>query len=224
MHYRLILGNMNYSSWSLRSWLLFEAFGIPFEFQVVPLYTNEFEIFRSEYYPARQVPTLEATDSGRRIVVWDSLSIAEFLNEQHPEARLWPSDLANRAAARSLSAEMHSGFNALRSKLPMNLRRRYARFVPDEDAQADIERIVSLWRWAMSLSAHDGPYLFGNRFTAADAFFAPVAERFQTYSISLDGPSKKYVEAILEHPATASYREMAEAEVWVMEHNEIDID
>ena len=188
MTYTLIMGNRVYSSWSLRTWLMFKAFGIAFEHQVVPLYTPDFERFREDHFPTKQVPTLVASDGGERTLVWDSLSITEFLHERHPEANIWPPDASARAAARSLCAEMHSGFKALRSTMPMNLKRRYRRFVPDADTRADIERIQGLWEWASS-NWSDGPYLFGRSFTAADAFFSPVASRFKTYAIDLDGRS-----------------------------------
>ena len=221
MTYTLILGNRTYSSWSLRVWLLFKAFDIPFEYQVVPLYTPEFERFRKDHFPAKQVPTLEVEDKATLTPVWDSLSITEFLHERHADAGIWPSDRSARAAARSLCAEMHSGFKALRSTMPMNLKRRYRHFVPDADARADIERVLELWKWAAS-NWSDGRYLFGRQFTAADAFFAPVASRFRTYAIDLDDRSQGYVDTLLSHPATVEFNNDAQSETWIMEHNEFD--
>ena len=147
VRYRLFLGNKVYSSWSLRAWLLLVPFDIAFEQEVVPLYTDDFESFRNRCRPVRQVPTLLAMQGPKRIVVWDSLAIAEFLHERHPEAGIWPADPIERAAARSLCAEMHAGFKALRSTMPMNLRRSYANFAPDQDAREDIARMLELWRW-----------------------------------------------------------------------------
>ena len=222
VRYRLFLGNKVYSSWSLRAWLLLVPFDIAFEQEVVPLYTDAFESFRKRCRPARQVPTLLAMQGPKRIVVWDSLAIAEFLHERHPEAGIWPADPIERAAARSLCAEMHAGFKALRSTMPMNLRRSYANFAPDQDAREDIARVQELWRWARSNWGGDGPYLFGQRFSAADAFFAPVAARFRTYAIELDETSRNYADALLSHPASVAFHEDAQAETWVMQHNEFD--
>lgn len=221
MTYTLIMGNRVYSSWSLRAWLMLKAFGIAFEHQVVPLYTPQFERFREEHFPARQVPTLVVSGGGERTLLWDSLSITEFLHERHPAANIWPSDPSARAAARSLCAEMHSGFKALRSTMPMNLKRRYRHFVPDADTRADIERIAELWKWASS-SWSNGPYLFGPSFTAADAYFAPVAARFRTYAIDLDNRSQDYADLLLSHPAATEFYEDAQTETWIMAHNEFE--
>ena len=221
MTYTLIMGNRVYSSWSLRTWLMFRAFDIAFEHQVVPLYTPEFERFREDHFPARQVPTLVMSDGAERTLLWDSLSITEFLHERHRAANIWPSDPSARATARSLCAEMHSGFKALRSTMPMNLKRRYRRFVPDADTRADIERIVGLWRWASS-NWSGGPYLFGRSFTAADAFFSPVASRFRTYAVALDEQSQSYADMLLSHPSTKEFYVDAQTETWVMEHNEFE--
>ena len=185
MPYTLILGNKTYSSWSLRGWLLFKPFGITFEHRVVPLHTDEFAAFQQENFPARQVPTLVVEKRGRSITIWDSLSIAEYLHEQHTDAGIWPADNDARAAARSLCAEMHSGFTALRRTMPMNLRQHYKTFVPDAEATADIERVCALWTWAKSRWGTGGPFLFGERFTAADAFYAPVASRFRPNGVKV---------------------------------------
>jgi len=224
MRYALILGNKVYSSWSLRGWLLFEPFGIAFTHSVIPLHTDAFADFAKFAFPARQVPTLRVGRDGQEFTIWDSLSIAEFLHENHPEAGLWPHDDSARAAARSLCAEMHASFNSLRATMPMNMRRRYKSFVPDAGTVSDIERICALWAWAKENWGDGGPYLFGEKFCAADAFFAPVASRFRTYGISIDGPSEAYVSALLSHPATAAFYQDAKAETWVMDHNELDID
>lgn len=224
MHYTLTLGNSAYSSWSLRGWLLFKAFAIPCEHRVLPLYTDEFEAFKKTHFPARRVPTLEVKRDDDRLVIWDSLSIAEFLNEQHPGAGIWPADTAARAAARSLCAEMHAGFHALRDKMPMNLRRRYTSFRPDAKTQADIERVVALWHWARSVTDHTGPFMFGEQFCAADVFFTPVGARFHTYAIPLDATDGDYKDALLAHPATAAFYRMAEQEDWVLEHVELNIE
>lgn len=224
MHYKLVLGNKNYSSWSLRGWLLFKAFDIPFEEEVVPLYTEDFEAFRKDCSPARQVPTLLLRDDQGDKVVWDSLAIAELLAERHPEAGIWPEEAAARAAARCLCAEMHAGFAALRGKMPMNLRRTYRSFNPDAETRQDIERVAALWAWARAQGSHTGPYLFGAHFSAADAFFAPVAARFKTYGIKLEADDEAYADALLAHPATRTFHDEALRETWVMPHNEFDGD
>jgi len=222
MQYRLILGNQAYSSWSLRGWLLLRAFGIDCELEVVPLRTERFDAFEREHYPSRTVPTLRVVDGADNLLIWDSLAIAEFLHEQHPHAGIWPDDLSARAAARSLAAEMHSSFNALRATMPMNVRREYANFTPAADALFDIRRIEALWDWAGDHWGRSGAYLFGDDFCAADAFFAPVASRFQTYGVDLSANSQLYVEALLHHPATVEFYQAGQAESWIMPENEFD--
>jgi glutathione S-transferase len=222
--YKIFLGNKTYSSWSLRGWLLFEAFGIPFHEEVVPLFTPAFERLRQEVSPARTVPMLCVEGAAEPLVMWDSLAIAEFLHERHPDAGIWPIDQVARAAARSLAAEMHSGFSALRSTMPMNLKRRFTSFRPSAEAKADIERVTTLWRWAKSRWGIDGPYLFGEGFTASDAFFVPVASRLKTYGVELDALCGAYAEALLAHPATRRFTEDANAEDWVIEAVELEIE
>lgn len=224
MSYKLLLGNKTYSSWSLRGWLLFRAFKLACEEEIFPLRTETFNRLREAYAPARQVPTLIVGRDSGDLTIWDSVAIAEYLHETHPDAGIWPSNIAARAAARSLCAEMHAGFGALRQTMPMNLRRRYASFKPDADTEADINRMCQLWRWAQQRWGGDGPFLFGSAFTAADAFFAPVATRFRTYGISLDTPSQAYVNALLSHPAVVDFYTDAATESWVLEHCEMDID
>ncbi|MBT3659626.1 MAG: glutathione S-transferase [Rhodospirillaceae bacterium] len=224
VQYKLLLGNQVYSGWSLRFGLVFRHFNIDFEHQVVPLYTNEFEQFRKQYFPARQLPALITDEDGDRQVIWDSLSIVEFLSDHHPKLEIWPSDPGMRAAARSLCAEMHSAFKALRSSMPVNLKRNYAAFQPNEEVRSDIQRICALWRWVRELFVSDGPYLFGDTLSAVDAFFAPVASRFRTYSIDLDEQSAAYSNLLLQHPATLEFIEAAQSESWRMEHNEFDLD
>lgn len=223
MEYELILGNRVYSSWSLRVWLLFKPFDIAFRYRVVPLYTCEFEAFQTDHFPARQVPTLLLTEDQDPTIVWDSLAIAELLHERHPGAGLWPSGPMARATARSLCAEMHSGFKALRSTMPMNLKRTYSTFQPSPEARVDIRRMMDLWNWAAAKWSN-GPYLFGPEFTIADAFFAPVAARFKTYCIKMDPGSQAYADTLLSHPDTQEFVNEAMREPWIMKHNEFSID
>ena len=200
MRYLLIMGNQAYSSWSLRGWLLLEAFGIEFEHVIVPLYVPEYDQFLKKHFPARTVPTLQAIDGDDKMIIWDSLSIAEFLHEQHPEAGIWPDETNARAAARCLCAEMHSSFDALRTTMPMNVRREYRTITPDTETRSEVDRIEELWAWAASTWGGSGPYLFGEKFGAVDAFFAPVASRFRTYAMELKPDSQRYVDALAESP------------------------
>ena len=157
MRFHLILGNQAYSSWSLRGWLLLEAFGLEFEHEVVPLYCPEWDSLRTGMYPAATVPTLRVSGAEGEFLLWDSLAMAEFLHEQHPDLGYWPRDLAARAAARSLCAEMHSSFFALRSNMPMNVRRVYTSISADAETQVDIDRITGLWSWAQAQWGGEGP-------------------------------------------------------------------
>ncbi|MGB5327414.1 MAG: glutathione S-transferase [Gammaproteobacteria bacterium] len=224
MRYHLIMGNQAYSSWSLRGWLLLEPFDLDFSHEVVPLYVPGYADFENANYPANTVPTLQVFDGADKMLIWDSLAIAEFLHEQHPQAGIWPAATQARAAARSLCAEMHSSYDALRSTMPMNVRREYQTFTPDADAQADIARIEALWAWAASKWGGAGPYLFGEHFSAADAFYAPVASRFQTYGVALQPESQRYADALLNHPATLEFYTAGQRESWVMDFIEFDMD
>ncbi len=173
---RLIIGNYNYSSWSLRAWLVARASGLKFEVLRLPLDTPEFMRRIPEYSPSRCVPVLH--HGGR--VIWDSLAIAEYLAEQFPAAALWPADPATRAAARSVSAEMHAGFGALRQCMPMNCRATGRRVLATPALNSDIARIGEIW--ADALSSHGGQFLYGD-FSIADAMYAPVVLRFETYGV-----------------------------------------
>ncbi len=222
MRYHLVLGNQAYSSWSLRGWLLLEPFEIDFDHEVVPLYVPEYDRFVDANFPATTVPTLQVFDGDHKHVIWDSLAIAEFVHEQHPGAGIWPTNVHARAAARTLCAEMHSSYDALRSTMPMNVRREYQSFQPSAEAQIDIGRIEDLWQWARKQWGGAGPYLFGERFCAIDAFYAPVASRFRTYGINLRPESQAYVDTLLSHPATEAFCEAGRRESWVLEINEFD--
>lgn len=215
MSYKLHIGNKRYSSWSLRGWLLLEAFGVPFEEALTPMFTEAFAALKTRIAPGRQVPTLEWTrEDGRTQMVWDSLAIAELLAERHPEAGHWPADPAARALARCLCAEMHAGFGALRSNMPMNIGVDYAGRGRGPGVEADIERMQSLWALARAGHGAGGPYLFGAAYGAADAFFTPVAFRFETYGVALTPEAAAYAAALREHPAAARWRRAAEDEIW----------
>jgi len=208
--YRILTGDKAYSSWSLRGWLLLAAFDLPFEDRPVRMYDPEFDAMKAANAPARTVPTLEWDQDGVTRWVWDTLAIAETLAERHPEAGIWPADRHHRAIARTLAAEMHAGFAALRSACPMNIHRDPTPLKnPPEGVAADVTRLGELWRWA--LAETDGPWLGGPRFSAADAFYAPVALRLHEYALSALG-SADYVKRLLDHSAVTNWISMAKAD------------
>lgn len=202
MRYSLAIGDRGHSSWSLRGWLLFDAFGIPVRVRRAQLYSDELPELLADFDPARTVPALRLPEGG---VIWDSLAIAETLHERHPEAGIWPADPGLRALARSLAAEMHSSFGALREQCPMNLRASYADYDPPDPVRADLARIETLWSHALALSG--GPWLCGT-YSAADAFFAPVAGRIAGYGLPVGAQAAAYVDALLAHPAFRRWRAM----------------
>ncbi len=210
----LILGNKNYSSWSLRGWLVLRKAGIAFEEYRVSLSTPEGDHQLAEETPAGLVPVL--VDGA--ITVWESLAIAEYAAERNPS--LWPEAQAARAMARSVAAEMHAGFAALRHALPMNCRARGRRVEVDDATRADIERVQRLWSDCRTRFGGDGPWLFG-RFSVADAMYAPVASRFATYGV--EGPRlvTDYVATVLADPDVAAWYAAAEAESEVIEEEEV---
>lgn len=208
MTYDLAIGDRSYSSWSLRGWLLFEKFGIPVRCQSGVLYTEDFHRLLADFAPARLVPAMR-TPEGE--VVGDSLAIAETLAERHPEARLWPEDPAARAMARSMTAEMHSGFAALRGDCPMNLLLSYADSAPQSAVLDDLARIEALWSRARDRFGAGTPWLFG-RYTAADAFFAPVAARIATYNLPVSAAAQDYAQAHLADLSFRRWRAMGKAQ------------
>ena len=206
---KLVIGNKNYSSWSLRPWLALRMAGIPFVEQRIPLDQPDSKARMLAASPAGRVPVL--IDGS--LTIWDSLAICEYLAERFPDARLWPADAAQRARARAISAEMHSGFAALRSAMPMNCRSRHPGRGRTADALADIARISALWDDA--LAASGGPFLFGH-FTIADAMYAPVTSRFVTYAVSLPPACAAYVAQLQSLPAMVEWNAAATAETeWV---------
>ena len=192
----LIIGNKNYSSWSLRVWLLLRQFDIAFNEVKLTLDTPEFHARIGEYSPAGRVPVL--LDGELR--VWDSLAIAEYANERFLDGRGWPQSQANRAHARAISAEMHSGFTALRRELPMNCRKRVRAHVIGAEAARDVARVQSIWREARERHAGQGAFLFG-AFGIADAMYAPVVLRFISYDVALDPRGRAYIDAVAALPA-----------------------
>lgn len=207
----LYVGNRNYSSWSMRGSLLVRQSGIECEEVVIPLDTPEGRAKLARVSPTRRVPVLHYDD----IVVWDSLGLAEFLYERSPKAGLWPANTDARAFARCVSAEMHSGFGALRSAMPMDLRGKH-RVAIGSDVRADIERIQAIWTSCRTLHGGAGEFLFG-AWCAADAMFAPVVSRFRTYGVPLLPEAQRYADAVWSWPAVASLAAEAATEPWSMD-------
>ena len=213
--FTLVIGNKNYSSWSLRGWLMAKIAGIDFEEVMVPLDLPDTAASIKKHSPSGKVPVL----MHRSLAVWESLSIAEYLNDLKPEAGLWPAAVAARAHARSVSAEMHAGFAELRSNMPMNIRASYPGKGMTPAVRADIERITGLWRdcrkrFAGAAPKDDG-FLFG-AIGAADAMFAPVVTRFRTFGVQLDSDAEAYCTAIMAYPAMKEWIEAAKHEPWLI--------
>lgn len=215
---RLICGNRNYSSWSLRAWLCLKKAGFDPEVTVLPMDTPEFAARVADYSPTRRVPVLWLDDE----CVWDSLAIAETVNERFAAGRLWPEDAQQRALARSMAAEMHSGFMALREALPMNCR---ANDRPVEIASPviqDIARIAQLWQSAQAHSGVRSGWLFGE-FSIADAMFVPVALRFMAYRLTLPASVVAYRDFCVEDKDVAQWISLAKEEEWVIQHEEVGV-
>ncbi|SEO11455.1 glutathione S-transferase [Gemmobacter aquatilis] len=204
MTYDLVIGDRGYSSWSLRGWLLFDAFGIPVRTLTARLYTDELPNLLKDFHPAKTAPTMRTPDG---VVVPESLAIAEELASRHPEARIWPADPKARAVARVLAAEMHAGFSALRNYCPMNLRVSYADCAPPPEVLADLARLQVIWDWARVQTGAAGDWLCG-AYSAADVFFAPVAARIAGYNLPVGPAAQAYVAAHLAHPSFRRWRAM----------------
>lgn len=211
----LIIGNLNYSSWSLRPWLLLRHFGVDFEQRRIALGTAEFDAAIAALSPSGKVPVLR--DGG--LVVWDSLAICEYANERWLDGAGWPTDLAERALARAAAAEMHSGFAHLRSELPMNCRRAPDGYRWSAAAQADIDRVLELWRELRAGHGAPGDFLCG-RFGIVDAMFAPVVMRFAGYGVPVDGVSDAYMQAVRALAAMREWQAAAAEELEVIEASE----
>lgn len=212
---RLVIGNRNYSSWSLRPWLLLRHFGIGFEVERIALDQPDTAVRIRAHSPSGRVPAL--LDGG--LVVWDSLAICEYANERWLAGAGWPEDPAARAVARSVSAEMHAGFPALRSELPMNIRARNRKVSVSEAAAADIRRVGRLIADARDRFGAKGPWLFGD-FSIADAMYAPVASRFATYGVGVGGAADAWCATVLDHPAMREWSEAAAQETEVIAADE----
>jgi glutathione S-transferase len=217
MTLKLVIGNKNYSSWSMRPWLAMRASNIAFDEVLIPLYTDD---------KADKERILGFTRSGKvpalidgDITVWDSLSIIEYAAERFPEARLWPEDRVLRAHARSISAEMHSGFLPLRNECGMNLHRPIRAVALSADARANVARIEQIWIECRERHSRLGPFLFG-KFSAADAMFAPVVHRFRTYAIEVAPQAQAYMDTMMVQPAFAEWTKAGLAETLLIERFE----
>jgi len=214
---KLIIGNKNYSSWSLRPWIALKYFKIEFEEELIPFHDMEaFHQSIAEYSGARRVPVLLHKDR----VIWDSLSILEYLAEIFPQFNLWPEDQGARAHARSISAEMHSGFTAVRAALPMNLHRPVETYPLADDVLADIARITEVWREARNTYGSSGPFLYG-AFSNADAMFAPVVSRFHTYGVPVETGIRDYMDSILATEAFKEWQVEGLKETWFVKEDEV---
>ncbi|HEX9173156.1 MAG TPA: glutathione S-transferase family protein [Telluria sp.] len=213
----LVVGNKNYSSWSMRPWVAAVAFDIPFNEVRVLLDQPDTAANIARYSHAGRVPVLLAG----AITVWDSLAICEYLAEQFPDKHLWPQDVAARALARSVTAEMHSGFAGLRNAMSMNIKASAPGRGRTNDAQGDIGRICEIWEECLSRYGHH-KFLFGE-FSIADAFYAPVVTRFKTYGVALAPALQAYCERVLAHPAVARWVAEALAETEVAAKHEQDM-
>ena len=212
----LVIGNKTYSSWSFRPWLALTQAGIDFEEVVIPLDLADTQARIREYSHAGRVPILIDGD----VTIWESVAILEYAHERWPDAALWPEDPQVRGVARAVSAEMHAGFQALRSGCPMNMRR----VNPPRDrgaaVDADVARVTEIWRDCRARHGVGGPFLFG-RFSNADAMYAPVVSRFVTYSIEVDPVSRAYMDAIQALGAYRAWKDDAAEEPWTIDREEV---
>ena len=217
MALHLTIGNKNYSSWSFRPWFAMKVANIPFDETVISLNAPDFKPRLLAISGTGKVPTLVDGD----VKVWESLAILEYLAEKFPAAGLWPADAAARAHARTISNEMHAGFVPLRKHLPMNLWRPVKQRELPPDVLANVRRIDAIWSDCRARFGKGGPFLFGT-FTNADAMYAPVVSRFETYAIDVSAPSRAYMQAVTALPAWAEWKAAALKEEWVLPEDEPD--
>ena len=213
---KLIIGNKNYSSWSMRPWIAMKQIGLAFEEVVIPMNQPETRARMLEHSPTGLVPTLIDGD----VTIFETIAILEYLNDRHPDAGLWPRDIGVRAHARAISAEMHAGFAALRRDCPMNIRRPVRKHLPSPEGLAQAQRVDALWTDARRRYGAGGPFLFGS-FTAADAMYAPVVNRLHTYDVPRSPTAQAYMEAIMALPAWKEWEAASRAEPWVIDKSEV---
>jgi len=223
---KLIIGNKNYSSWSLRAWLLMRHFDVDFSEQYIRLFSDKMMEQMTGLCPNYKVPVLidenqhELADS-KAIKIWDSLAICEYVNEQYLEGKAWPTHAEQRAIARSICAEMHAGFFNFRQELPMNCRRTPATIVYSLETQQEINRIISLLQECLLTRAQKGKVFLFGKFSIADAYYMPVVSRFTSYQIVVPDDIKQYMELMLTLPAYQQWKALAEQEVEVIESGEV---
>jgi glutathione S-transferase len=213
----LLIGNKNYSSWSMRPWIAMKAVGIPFDEEVISLDAEDFKARVRQVSGTGKVPAL--VDGGTH--VWESLAILEYLAEKFPDRQLWPAEPAARAHARAIAAEMHAGFTPLRRHYPMNMRRPVRRRGPTPESAGNIARIEAMWTDCRKRFGAGGPFLFG-AFGAADGMYAPVVSRFHTYAVEVGARSRTYMDAVMALPAWREWKEAALQEPWVLPEDEPD--
>jgi glutathione S-transferase len=213
----LVIGNKNYSSWSLRPWMMLTMAGIPFNETVIMLDRPDTKKKIAEHTGAGRVPVLRHG----RIAIWESLAILEYLAELFPDRGIWPKGKAARATARAIASEMHAGFSALRNACPMNLRRPRRPVAMSDEVKKDAARIDKIWSDCRKTYGKGGAFLFG-KFCAADAMFAPVASRFDTYEVPCGETSRRYMAAVMATPAFAEWKEAALKEKGVIAADEVD--
>ncbi len=204
MKYDLIIGDRTFSSWSLRGWLMFVKFDIPYRIKMAGLYSGTMTEDLAEFAPARLVPVIRTPDGD---VVGETMAIAETLAERHPDAGLWPSDASARILARWMASEMHAGFSAIRNECPMQLVYQHRGFVVSPEVQGDLDRLQELWALARARNGQNGPWLFGN-YSLADVFFAPVAARIAGYGLAVNNAAADYVDLHLKDTAFRQWRAM----------------
>lgn len=214
----LIIGNKNYSSWSLRPWIAMTTAGIPFDEELIPFESDDFKTIVPAVSGSSRVPVLIDGD----IRIWESLAILEYLAESFPDAGLWPADAAARAHARVVANEMHAGFQALRNALPVNFARRVIKRELAQPVKDNVRRIEALWADCRRRFGQSGPFLFGKRFTNADAMYAPVVSRFNTYDVDVTPASRAYMDAVMALPAFKAWAAAGVAEPWVFAEDEVD--
>jgi glutathione S-transferase len=213
---KLVIGNRNYSSWSLRPWIAMKTIGLSFDEVVIPMNQPNTRAEMLRHSPTGLVPTL--IDGG--VTIFETIAILEYLNDKHPEAGLWPKDIGVRAHARAISAEMHAGFAALRRDCPMNIRRAVKKHIVSPEAAQNVERIDALWSDARKRFGKGGPFLFGG-FSNADAMYAPIVNRLHVYDLPRSKTAQAYMEAMMALPAWQEWEAASRKETWVIDKVEV---
>lgn len=213
---KLVIGNKNYSTWSLRPWFFLKQLDIEFDEEMVWLFEDDMEEKLEKYFSNAKVPILVEGD----LSIWDTLAIIETVADKFPEKQGWPADANTRAMARSVAAEMHSSFTDLRNALPMNIRKHYPDYPITEDVQTDLNRIFAIWDYCRANKVSDGPWLFGD-FSGTDAMFAPVVMRLINYDIKLSGFAAKYVDYVHNSATMQEWIEDSKSETKIIEEDEV---